>query len=43
VVSARDRLANEQRAIKAGAKAFMQKPVDNDQLLATINHLLGAA
>jgi DNA-binding response OmpR family regulator len=43
VVSARDRLANEQRAIKAGAKAFLQKPVDNDQLLATINHLIGAA
>ena len=43
VVSARDRLANEQRAINAGAKAFMQKPVDSDQLLATINHLLGAA
>lgn len=43
VVSARDRLANEQRAINAGAKAFLQKPVDNDQLLATINHLIGAA
>jgi DNA-binding response OmpR family regulator len=43
VVSARDRHANEQRAIKAGARAFLQKPVDNDQLLATINQLLGTA
>jgi two-component system KDP operon response regulator KdpE len=43
VVSARDRHANEQRAIKAGARAFLQKPVDNDQLLATINQLLETA
>jgi len=43
VVSARDRTANEQRAIKAGARAFLQKPVDNDQLLATINQLLETA
>jgi DNA-binding response OmpR family regulator len=43
VVSARDRVANEQRAIKAGARAFLQKPVDNDQLLATINQLLETA
>src|SRR5687767_13172244 len=36
VVSARDVRANEQRAIKAGAKAFLQKPVDNVELLAEI-------
>jgi DNA-binding response OmpR family regulator len=43
VVSARDRHANEQRAIKAGARAFLQKPVDNDQLMATIHQLLETA
>src|SRR5580698_6694342 len=33
VVSARDRHANMDRALKAGAKAFLQKPVENAELL----------
>jgi DNA-binding response OmpR family regulator len=41
VVSARDLRANQERAIKAGAKAFLQKPVDDAELLAVIRHALG--
>jgi DNA-binding response OmpR family regulator len=41
VVSARDLNANMDRALKAGAKAFLQKPVDNAQLLLTIRKVLG--
>jgi DNA-binding response OmpR family regulator len=41
VVSARDRHANKDRALQAGAKAFLQKPVDNDELLAVIRQVLG--
>lgn len=41
VVSARDRHANKDRALQAGAKAFLQKPVDNDELLAVIRQCLG--
>ena len=41
VVSARDVRANQDRALKAGAKAFLQKPVDNAQLLAVIRQTLG--
>jgi DNA-binding response OmpR family regulator len=41
VVSARDRNANRERALKAGARAFLQKPVDNARLLSTIRHVLG--
>jgi DNA-binding response OmpR family regulator len=41
VVSARDARANGERAIKAGAKAFLQKPVDNDKLLTFIRKALG--
>jgi DNA-binding response OmpR family regulator len=41
VVSARDRSANMDRALKAGAKAFLQKPVDNTELLAVIRQALG--
>jgi DNA-binding response OmpR family regulator len=41
VVSARDIRANRDRAIKAGAKAFLQKPVDNAELLAVIRQALG--
>jgi FixJ family two-component response regulator len=29
------------RALKAGAKAFLQKPVDNAQLLSVIRQVLG--
>ena len=41
VVSARDRKANMDRALQAGAKAFLQKPVDNTQLLSVIRKVLG--
>jgi two-component system KDP operon response regulator KdpE len=41
VVSARDARANRERAIKAGATAFLQKPVDNAELLAVIRRALG--
>ncbi|MGA2697816.1 MAG: response regulator transcription factor [Terriglobales bacterium] len=41
VVSARDARANRERAIKAGAIAFLQKPVDNAELLAVIRRALG--
>jgi DNA-binding response OmpR family regulator len=40
VVSARDRRATKDLAIKAGAKAFLQKPVDNAVLLAYIRRIL---
>jgi DNA-binding response OmpR family regulator len=40
-VSARDVLANKERALKAGAKAFLQKPVDNAELLKVIRQALG--
>ncbi|HXM23338.1 MAG TPA: response regulator [Terriglobales bacterium] len=41
VVSARDVRANRERALKAGAKAFLQKPVDDAELLAVIRQALG--
>ncbi len=41
VVSARDVRANKERAIKAGAKAYLQKPVDNAELLKVIRQALG--
>jgi DNA-binding response OmpR family regulator len=41
VVSARDARANQERAIKAGATAFLQKTVDNAELLAVIRRALG--
>ncbi len=36
VLSARDPQANEERALKAGASAFFQKPADNDELMNVI-------
>jgi two-component system KDP operon response regulator KdpE len=36
VLSARDPQANEERALKAGAAAFLQKPADNDELMNVI-------
>jgi len=36
VLSARDPQGNEERALKAGATAFFQKPADNDELLNAI-------
>jgi DNA-binding response OmpR family regulator len=41
VVSARDRNTNMDRALKAGAKAFLQKPVANAELLAVVRKVLG--
>jgi len=41
IVSARDGLGNQKRAFDAGAKAFLQKPVDDNQLLAVIRQALG--
>jgi DNA-binding response OmpR family regulator len=41
IVSARDAHANKARAVKAGAKAFLQKPVDTAELLAVIRQALG--
>jgi two-component system KDP operon response regulator KdpE len=40
VVSARDFHANKERALNAGAKAYVQKPWDDNELLATIRRLL---
>jgi DNA-binding response OmpR family regulator len=40
VVSARDARANQERAIHAGAKAYLQKPVDNAEFLAVIREAL---
>ncbi|MGA7218330.1 MAG: response regulator [Acidobacteriaceae bacterium] len=41
VLSARDPQANEDRALKAGASAFFQKPADNEELLNVIRVSLG--
>ena len=41
VLSARDVEANERRALKAGASAYLQKPVDDEDLLETIAKALG--
>jgi DNA-binding response OmpR family regulator len=41
VVSARAGLANRERAVEAGARAFLEKPVDNKELLAVIRQTLG--
>jgi DNA-binding response OmpR family regulator len=41
VVSARDLRGNKERALKAGARAFVQKPWNDDELLAIIGQLLG--
>lgn len=40
VVSARDRAANENRALMAGAVAYFQKPFDDAALLAAIRGAL---
>jgi DNA-binding response OmpR family regulator len=41
VVSGRDLRENQKRALQAGAKAFLQKPVNNSELLAVIRQTLG--
>src|SRR6185295_5867367 len=40
VVSARDPQTNEKRALDAGAEAFFQKPVDNEELMRAIGRAL---
>ena len=40
VLSARDPQTSQERALKAGAKAFFQKPADDDELLSTIQNIL---
>jgi DNA-binding response OmpR family regulator len=40
VLSGRDRVGNWDRAIKAGAKTFLQKPVPSDKLLAVVRLIL---
>jgi DNA-binding response OmpR family regulator len=41
IVSARTGNENRVRAMKAGVKAFLEKPVENDELLAVIRQALG--
>jgi DNA-binding response OmpR family regulator len=41
VLTAREPMTNKERSLAAGAEAFLQKPVDNDILLATIREALG--
>jgi CheY-like chemotaxis protein len=41
VVSGRDLRGNKERALKSGAKAFVQKPWDDDELLSLVARLLG--
>ncbi|MGA2645579.1 MAG: response regulator [Candidatus Sulfotelmatobacter sp.] len=43
VVSARDVIGNQKRAYEAGAKAFLQKPVNDAELLAVIRQSLAEA
>jgi CheY-like chemotaxis protein len=41
IVSGRDFRAHRERALQAGAKVFLQKPVKNELLLRVIRKLLG--
>ena len=41
VLSGRDRRANEERVLNAGAIAFLQKPVQSNEFLAVIRQALG--
>jgi DNA-binding response OmpR family regulator len=41
VVSDRDPSGNQERAIRAGAKVYLRKPVDNAELLAIIRRIVG--
>lgn len=41
ILTGRDPRANKPRALKAGATAYFQKPVDNSELLACIARALG--
>ena len=41
VVSAREQSATERQATEAGAEAYVQKPIDNAELLGAIRSALG--
>lgn len=41
IMTGKDPSTNEQRALRAGAVAFLHKPFDNEELLATIQKALG--
>jgi DNA-binding response OmpR family regulator len=41
ILTAKDATASKERALKAGAVAFLQKPADNDELLGAIRKALG--
>jgi two-component system KDP operon response regulator KdpE len=41
VITGRDPSTTKERALQAGAVAFLQKPFDNDELLAAIQKALG--
>jgi len=41
IVSGRTGLPNQERALEAGVQVFLQKPVENAQLLAVIRKILG--
>ena len=43
VISGHDRASAEQPALDAGARAFLQKPVRNEDVLAAIEAILGTA
>jgi DNA-binding response OmpR family regulator len=40
VLSGRDRRANEERVLNAGARAFLQKPVQSNEFLAVVRQAL---
>jgi DNA-binding NarL/FixJ family response regulator len=40
VFTAQDEEAHKEQSLKAGAKAFFQKPVDNAVLLSTVQQIL---
>ena len=43
IITAADASTPQDRALKSGAEAFFQKPIDNQQLLAAIHSALGEA
>ena len=43
VLTAREPHENEKRALESGAMAFFQKPVENEELLASLAGVLGPA
>lgn len=43
VVSARDPAANRERALRSGAKAYLEKPIEMQELLLAIERELGTS